>query len=41
MAGEIMFPTLIARAVADLLPGVDVLGGGSRNAGVDLCPSGH
>jgi hypothetical protein len=42
MAGtQMLFPTLIARAGVDLLPGLGVLGGTSRIAGVDLCLTGH
>jgi hypothetical protein len=42
MAGtQMLFPTLIARAGVDLLPGLDALGGKPRIIGVDLCPTGH
>jgi hypothetical protein len=41
MAGEMTYPTLTARATADLLPGFCAFGGRSRNVGPDLCPTGH
>jgi hypothetical protein len=42
MAGmQMVFPTLIARAGVDLLPGLGALGVKSRTIGVYLCPTGH
>jgi hypothetical protein len=42
MAGtQMAFPTLIARAGVDLLPGLGALGVKSRTIGVYLCPTGH
>jgi hypothetical protein len=42
MAGtQMLFPTLIALAGVDLLPGLGALGGKSRTIGVDLCSTGH
>jgi hypothetical protein len=42
MAGtQMAFPTLIARAGVDLLPGLGALGVKSRSIGVYLCPTGH
>jgi hypothetical protein len=41
MAGKNMFPTLIARADVDLLPGFVVFGGRARIGGSDLCLTGH
>jgi hypothetical protein len=41
MAGKSTRMPLFARTIVDLLPAIDVLGGGVRMVGPDLCPTGH
>ena len=41
MAGMLTTESFVVRAVVDLLPGFEVIGGKVRMAGPDLCPTGH
>jgi hypothetical protein len=41
MAGMLTTESFIVRAVVDLLPGFEVIGGKVRMAGPVLCPTGH
>jgi hypothetical protein len=41
MAGMLTTESFVVRAVVDLLPGFEVIGGKVRMAGPVLCPTGH